>query len=72
MDKQKLHTDLTRFHILALYDFMCLINYECFTAETINIRQKIALDRYRNDTIFHSRVDFLVTSTMRIFKENRY
>lgn len=71
MDKQKLNKDLTEFHVMVLYDFMCPIDYSIdFTAETINQRYKDAELRYSRDPVFHQRVVSLVAGTLKIV--NKY
>ena len=72
MDKQKLAAELTELNILALYDFMCPLDYMSgLTAEMINHRRENAIKRYRNDAIFHSRVELLVARTLDIVEQNR-
>ena len=69
MDKAKIQEELTEFHIMALYDFMCPIDYG-HIADQISSRQEAAIRRYRNDSLFNAQVSSLVAYTIRIIENN--
>ena len=70
MNLEKIYSDLTEMHILALYDFMCPIEAG-YTAEIINARRANAIKRYQNDPIFYSRVAHIVSFSIKIFEKYR-
>ena len=61
MNIEKLTDKLTELHVMALYDFMCPLDYSIAqTANEINNRKRYAFDRYYNDVIFHQRIGLIV------------
>ena len=70
MDKQDLYEQLTELNIMALYDFMAPIDYTNITSKSIASRRDDAIRRYRNDPIFHHRVDAMVARTIGIIEQN--
>ena len=71
LDKNKLYNDLTFMHIMLLYDFMQPIDYMAdITAKSIEGRKDAAIRRYRNDRLFHARVDEIVSYTMQLIEDS--
>ena len=70
MKNRKLYDELIELNIMALYDFMCPIEWGSFTADQINNRRRSAIDRYRNDSVFHTRIDALMAATIKILDKN--
>lgn len=68
MEEEILRYKLLELNIMALYDFMVPIDYNNATREYINNRKDLAVDRYRNDPIFHARIDSLVSRTLEVIR----
>jgi len=66
MSKDLLRDEMTEFFISVEYERMYPINLFNCTAEDINGRKEKAIRLYRNDPVFHARVDYLISSTIRI------
>ena len=70
MNKRSLQNELKILNIMALYDFMCPIDYLHSTAQQILSRKTDAVKRYHNDPIFECRVKQIVARTMSIIEQN--
>ncbi|MDY6845033.1 MAG: hypothetical protein SVW57_13200 [Thermodesulfobacteriota bacterium] len=69
MNKKNLSEKLTKFHAMALYDFMCPLDYtEPIDAEMILNREKDAIRRYQSEPVFYARVNSLVAGTLHLIE----
>ena len=66
MNRKQLIDNLTMFHIITLYDFMNPSEYWKLDQESLKNRQNMAVNRYDNDHIFHTRVTQIVANTLNI------
>lgn len=71
LDKDELTDELTKFHIGALYDFICPSSLDC-TAEELLGRTERATKRYYNDPMFNARVESTVAWTLHLIDKNMH
>ena len=69
MNKESLYNKLTEVHIMALYDFMCPIDYFSYSYDDVCKRKEKAFERYRNDSTFNIRVNYIVSYVMNAIEE---
>lgn len=67
----KITAKLIEMHIMALYDFMCPVDYhkDVFSPVYQEVRREKARFIYKTDIVFNSRVNSLVAMTLKIVKK---
>lgn len=62
---QKLQDELKLINIMALYDFMCPIDYRTVKYQDMKDREEKAIERCREDPLFHARVNQIAMHSMK-------
>ena len=64
IDRQKLQDEIKMINIMALYDFMCPVDYRTVKYQDMKDREQKAIGRYREDPLFRARVDQVAAYTL--------